>query len=108
MPEPLSGYLAYAQLKSIRRRGNVAKANAVFSGGGIGGIVFVGAVQEAEEHGYEWPSLAGTSADGDLPMANPSAVVKSCQAGRVATHSRPSDSAGPGPLPQFELSLPAS
>jgi len=95
MPEPLSGSLAYAQLKSIRRRGNVAKANAVFSGGGIGGIAFVGAMQEAEEHGYEWASLAGTSAGGDLPAANPSPVVKSYRAGRAATLSRPDGSAAP-------------
>jgi NTE family protein len=38
------------------------RANAVFSGGGIGGLAFVGAVQEAEDQGYEWHSLAGTSA----------------------------------------------
>jgi NTE family protein len=42
--------------------GKVARANAVFSGGGVAGVAFVGAVQEAEQHGYEWHSLAGTSA----------------------------------------------
>lgn len=36
-------------------------ANAVFSGGGVKGIAFVGAVQVCEDLGYRWKSLAGTS-----------------------------------------------
>lgn len=38
-------------------------ADAVFSGGGIKGLAFAGAIQAAEEAGYgEWEQLAGTSA----------------------------------------------
>lgn len=39
------------------------QADGVFSGGGIKGLAFAGALQAAEEAGYtEWASLAGTSA----------------------------------------------
>lgn len=38
------------------------KADAVFEGGGIKGLAFLGAVEVMEEHGYEWEQLAGTSA----------------------------------------------
>ncbi|MBE3582722.1 MAG: patatin-like phospholipase family protein [Limnochordaceae bacterium] len=38
------------------------RANAVFAGGGVRGIAFVGAVSIFEEAGYEWQYLAGTSA----------------------------------------------
>lgn len=38
------------------------KADAVFEGGGVRGIAFVGAVCCFEEHGYKWEKLAGTSA----------------------------------------------
>ena len=38
------------------------KVDAVFEGGGVRGIAFVGAVCYLEEHGYEWVNLAGTSA----------------------------------------------
>lgn len=38
------------------------KADAVFEGGGVKGIAFVGAVCCLEEKGYEWERLAGTSA----------------------------------------------
>jgi NTE family protein len=38
------------------------KADAVFEGGGVKGIGLVGAVAVAEERGYQWVNLAGTSA----------------------------------------------
>ncbi|WP_103105397.1 patatin-like phospholipase family protein [Brevibacillus reuszeri] len=38
------------------------KADAVFEGGGVKGIAFLGALQVMEEHGYTWEKLAGTSA----------------------------------------------
>src|SRR5919201_224514 len=39
------------------------RADGVFSGGGVKGIAFSGAIQAAEEAGYdEWVRLAGTSA----------------------------------------------
>ena len=37
-------------------------ADAVFEGGGVKGIALVGAVAVAEEKGYRWANLAGTSA----------------------------------------------
>ncbi|MFZ7946556.1 MULTISPECIES: patatin-like phospholipase family protein [Bacillaceae] len=38
------------------------KADAVFEGGGVRGIAFIGAVQAMEEEDVEWQRLAGTSA----------------------------------------------
>lgn len=38
------------------------KVDAVFEGGGIKGLAFLGAVEVMEETGYEWERLAGTSA----------------------------------------------
>lgn len=38
------------------------KIDAVFEGGGIKGLAFLGAVEAMEEAGYEWEHLAGTSA----------------------------------------------
>lgn len=38
------------------------KADAIFEGGGVRGIGFVGAVRCLEERGYEFPRVAGTSA----------------------------------------------
>ncbi|MCK4793424.1 MAG: patatin-like phospholipase family protein [Desulfobacteraceae bacterium] len=38
------------------------KADAVFEGGGVKGIGLVGAVAVAEEQGYSWANVAGTSA----------------------------------------------
>lgn len=38
------------------------KADAVFEGGGVRGIAFVGAIQAMEEEKVEWERLAGTSA----------------------------------------------
>jgi NTE family protein len=38
------------------------KADAVFEGGGVKGIGLVGAVAAAEEKGYQWENVAGTSA----------------------------------------------
>jgi len=43
-------------MKEIRR------ADAVFEGGGVKGIGLVGAVAVAEERGYQWINVAGTSA----------------------------------------------
>jgi NTE family protein len=37
-------------------------ANAVFKGGGVKGIALVGALTAAEEQGFRWPAVAGTSA----------------------------------------------
>lgn len=38
------------------------KVNAVFQGGGVKGIGFVGAICRMEREGYEWVNIAGTSA----------------------------------------------
>ncbi|NGQ94734.1 patatin-like phospholipase family protein [Brevibacillus sp. SYP-B805] len=38
------------------------KADAVFEGGGVKGIAFIGALAEMEAAGYEWEKLAGSSA----------------------------------------------
>jgi NTE family protein len=38
------------------------KADAVFEGGGVRGIAFVGAICCFEENGYEFEKIAGTSA----------------------------------------------
>ena len=46
------------------------KADGVFSGGGIKGLAFAGALQAAQEAGYdEWAQLAGTSAGAITAMA---------------------------------------
>jgi NTE family protein len=46
------------------------QADAVFSGGGIKGLAFAGAVTAAEEAGYtEWASIGGTSAGAIAAMA---------------------------------------
>jgi NTE family protein len=46
------------------------EADAVFSGGGVKGIAFAGAIAAAEEAGYtEWGRLAGTSAGAIAAMA---------------------------------------
>jgi NTE family protein len=46
------------------------QADGVFSGGGVKGIAFSGAIQAAEEAGYsEWRRLAGTSAGAIAAMA---------------------------------------
>ena len=41
---------------------NKLLADAVFEGGGVKGIGLVGAVAVAEEKGYQWVNVAGTSA----------------------------------------------
>ncbi len=41
---------------------NNLMADAVFEGGGVKGIGLVGAVAVAEERGYQWVNIAGTSA----------------------------------------------
>ncbi|MEV5025680.1 patatin-like phospholipase family protein [Paenibacillus sp. LPE1-1-1.1] len=38
------------------------KVDAVFEGGGVRGIAFIGAIQVMEANGYKWERLAGTSA----------------------------------------------
>lgn len=38
------------------------RADAVFEGGGVKGIAFVGALEVMEQNGYTWEKLAGTSA----------------------------------------------
>lgn len=40
----------------------ILKADAVFEGGGVKGIGLVGALSVAEEKGYRWQNVAGTSA----------------------------------------------
>lgn len=46
------------------------RADGVFSGGGVKGIAFAGAIEAAEEAGYtEWARLAGTSAGAIAAMA---------------------------------------
>jgi len=46
------------------------RADAVFSGGGIKGLAFAGAIKAAEEAGYDdWQSLGGTSAGAITAMA---------------------------------------
>jgi NTE family protein len=46
------------------------RADGVFSGGGIKGLAFAGALEVAEERGYtEWAKLAGTSAGAITAMA---------------------------------------
>jgi len=40
----------------------ILKADAVFEGGGVKGVGLVGAVAVAEEKGYRWENVAGTSA----------------------------------------------
>lgn len=40
----------------------ILKADAVFEGGGVKGIGLVGALAVAEERGYQWENVAGTSA----------------------------------------------
>jgi len=37
-------------------------ADAVFEGGGVKGVGFVGAIAVAEERDYQWVNIAGTSA----------------------------------------------
>ncbi len=41
---------------------NNLMANAVFEGGGVKGVGFVGAIAVAEERDYQWVNIAGTSA----------------------------------------------
>lgn len=57
------------------------KADAVFSGGGIKGLAFAGAVKAAEEAGYtQWEDLAGTSAGAITAMATTRTVCAGCSA----------------------------
>jgi predicted acylesterase/phospholipase RssA len=48
--------------RNQRNWGGDVKVDAVFEGGGVKGIGFVGAVSEIEKSGHEFESLAGTSA----------------------------------------------
>lgn len=46
------------------------RADGVFSGGGVRGLAFAGAIKAAEEAGYsEWSALGGTSAGAIAAMA---------------------------------------
>ncbi|MFY0543283.1 patatin-like phospholipase family protein [Brevibacillus sp. H7] len=54
------------------------KADAVFEGGGVKGIAFIGALKVMEEQGYEWEKLAGTSA-GSIVAALVSAGYRSVE-----------------------------
>ncbi|WP_197490644.1 patatin-like phospholipase family protein, partial [Brevibacillus sp. SKDU10] len=38
------------------------RVDAVFEGGGMKGIALIGAITAMEQHGYQWESVAGTSA----------------------------------------------
>ncbi len=49
-------------MKNLSERWILLKADAVFEGGGVRGIAFIGAVQAMEEEKVEWQRLAGTSA----------------------------------------------
>ncbi len=52
------------------KRGPILAADGVFSGGGIKGLAFAGALTAAEEAGYrDWHELAGTSAGAITAMA---------------------------------------
>jgi len=44
------------------KTGNKLKADAIFEGGGVKGIALAGALAAAEERGYHWVNVAGTSA----------------------------------------------
>jgi len=48
--------------KEHRMKESGLKADAVFEGGGVKGIGLVGAIAIAEDKGYQWVNLAGTSA----------------------------------------------
>ncbi|QQE72915.1 patatin-like phospholipase family protein [Brevibacillus composti] len=52
------------------------KADAVFEGGGVKGIAFIGALEVMERHGFAWQRIAGTSA-GAIVAALVSAGYKS-------------------------------
>jgi NTE family protein len=63
---PSHNSLQYVILKSekvptSRGGGVVLRCDAVFEGGGVKGIAFVGAIQETERRGYCFHQLAGTS-----------------------------------------------
>jgi NTE family protein len=60
------------------KEGATVKADAVFEGGGVKGIAFIGALKVMEEHGYVWEKLAGTSA-GAIVAALLSAGYKSVE-----------------------------
>ncbi|WP_256205549.1 patatin-like phospholipase family protein [Calditerricola satsumensis] len=47
------------------------RADAVFEGGGVKAIGFVGAVAELERNGYTWERVAGTSGGGWWPPCWP-------------------------------------
>src|SRR6202012_2806998 len=52
------------------KESNSVKADGVFSGGGVKGLAFAGAITGAAEAGYtEWGKLAGTSAGAITAMA---------------------------------------
>ena len=45
------------------------KADVVFEDGGVKDIGLTGVLEVAEEHGYQWENLAGTSAGGKKEVA---------------------------------------
>ncbi|MBI2868728.1 MAG: patatin-like phospholipase family protein [Chloroflexi bacterium] len=76
-------------------------ADAVFEGGGVKGIGLAGAVAVAEEKGYRWSNLAGTSAGGivaSLLAAGYSGVELKDIISKV-DYTRFKDCRGPGRLP---------
>lgn len=50
------------EVKQKMKETNFLVADAVFEGGGVKGIGLVGAIAVAEEKGYRWVNVAGTSA----------------------------------------------
>lgn len=54
------------------------KADAVFEGGGVKGVAFIGAIEVMEKYGYQWEKLAGTSA-GSIVAALLSAGYRSSE-----------------------------
>ena len=66
---------------------NNLKADAVFEGGGVKGIGLVGAVAVAEERGYQWVNVAGTSA-GAIVAALLAAGYSAAEIGRASCRER--------------------
>ncbi len=49
-------------MSTPQSKSSLQHAHAVFAGGGVRGIAHVGALEVAEQHGYRWDYVAGTSA----------------------------------------------
>jgi len=54
-------WICYRSTATIGMR-DIRRADAVFEGGGVKGVGLVGAIAVAEEQGYQWINVAGTSA----------------------------------------------